>query len=282
MNGHFDIGELGAWRYFFTVAAVLGLLFAMMVPAQTGFAMHVLQWQLQAHIPMALLVASHCLLGRWAWFAKLNPFAALALSGTLGAAAFAPIAQLLDMLFVGDALDGRSFVMVCAREFTGMAPPVVVSWLAMNVPWLLGYRLVGEQVISECAQEPVVHVPEAEVGQNNLGQAVVSDTPVLTAPAFVGLLPVMIRGPVVMLKAELHYLKVVTEKGEALILYSLKDAITELGPTLGIQTHRSYWVAHAYVVSLQVCGRQGQVTLKTGESVPVSRSQMPLVSARYE
>jgi len=45
------------------------------------------------------------------------------------------------------------------------------------------------------------------------------------------------------LTAEDHYLRVITDKGSALILMKFEDALAALNGYPGIQTHRSWWLA---------------------------------------
>jgi DNA-binding LytR/AlgR family response regulator len=78
--------------------------------------------------------------------------------------------------------------------------------------------------------------------------------------------------------SELHYIRVVTLKGQMLILHNLKDAISELPLDLiGIQTHRSFWVNIKYVDSTMVKKLQNFLMLSNGNSIPVSRRRLRLV-----
>ena len=53
MNGHFDIGSVTPTKYFFSIAILLGLLFAMTSVDQDKAPLLVfLQWQLQTVLPM--------------------------------------------------------------------------------------------------------------------------------------------------------------------------------------------------------------------------------------
>ena len=72
--------------------------------------------------------------------------------------------------------------------------------------------------------------------------------------------------------SEDHYLRVITSEGETLILMRLSDALRELEPIQGMQTHRSWWVAESAVVNSQRSKGKLTLELKSGESVPVSRS----------
>jgi hypothetical protein len=83
---------------------------------------------------------------------------------------------------------------------------------------------------------------------------------------------------IIYLMSELHYIRVVTLKGQMLILHNLKDAISELPLDLiGIQTHRSFWVNIKYVDSTMVKKLQNFLMLSNGNSIPVSRRRLRLV-----
>lgn len=74
------------------------------------------------------------------------------------------------------------------------------------------------------------------------------------------------------LTAEDHYVRVITDLGEDLILMRLSDAIMETHPLPGLQTHRSWWVAEAGVESVEKKDGKMVVRLRTGKDVPVSRT----------
>ena len=95
-----------------------------------------------------------------------------------------------------------------------------------------------------------------------------------------GLLPAERRGEVIHMKSELHYLSVATIRGQSLILYALRDAILELPPELGIQTHRSYWANLAHLKAFKPDGRLATLTMSDGATVPVSRSKVKALKAR--
>lgn len=85
-------------------------------------------------------------------------------------------------------------------------------------------------------------------------------------------LPAHLGTNVVALKAEEHYTRVYTDKGEKLILMRFSDAIELLAAVRGVQTHRSYWVNADYISDFVREGRTSHVHLTTGIDVPVSRS----------
>ena len=139
---------------------------------------------------------------------------------------------------------------------------MIVFWLAINAPWILGFRI--QRTLDASPTDS-----EASSGRNTL-------------PAFMALLDEDRRGDLLYLEAELHYLAVVTTAGRMLLLYNLRDAIAELGNTPGRQTHRAYWVAANAVTGFRRDGRQGVVKLSNGEEVPVSRRNVSEVSAWCE
>ncbi len=259
MNGQFDIGDIKPTQYFLSIAVVLGLLFAFTSgdsdeSALLGF----LLWQLQTVVPMLLLIGSHSLLLKSTRLSHLNPWLALLLSGLLGASLFTPIALAIDVYLEKDS-SGASFTGQLLGEWLSITPPIALSWIALNAPWVLGYRL-----------EKVNERPNTFTAENSKPV----DSP---NAAFMDLMPAEKRGEILFLKSELHYLQVVTDKGNSLILYNLGDAVSELPAESGLSVHRSYWVAFDAVKALVRKGRQGELTLINGEAVPVSRNNLKRV-----
>lgn len=262
MNGHFDIGAITPTKYFFSIAIVLGLLFAMISVDQDKAPLLVfLQWQLQTLLPMALLVGAHMLFLKSHRFADLNPWLAISVSGLIGASLFAPIALAIDFWLEPQA-QVASYSAELFDEWISVTPPVTICWVALNVPWLLGYRF--------------------DKASSADGPIEVIDNPPVQEPDFILLLPPEKRGRLLYLKSELHYLQVVTDQGSSLILYNLGDAIAQLPATIGLSVHRSYWVALEAIEALTRQGRQGVLKLSNGQTVPVSRNQLNAVSTRLE
>ena len=100
------------------------------------------------------------------------------------------------------------------------------------------------------------------------------DAPAETAGrnVLVAKLPEQIGSEIVALKAEEHYTRVYTTRGEALVLMRFGDAVELLRELDGLQTHRSYWANPAYIEGLVREGRSSHVHLNTGLDIPVSRS----------
>jgi hypothetical protein len=76
-------------------------------------------------------------------------------------------------------------------------------------------------------------------------------------------------------QSEDHYLRVHTDRGEAMILHRLSDAITELSAIEGRQVHRSWWVAKAAIQSVRKADSKIEFILTNDLTVPVSRTTAP-------
>jgi hypothetical protein len=102
-------------------------------------------------------------------------------------------------------------------------------------------------------------------------------------PKFFSRLPPKLSGAdVFAVEAEDHYLRLHTSKGQDLILMRLSDAIVELEGIEGAQTHRSWWVARAAIVSSERAEGRATLTLSDGTEAPVSRSYLkPLREAGW-
>lgn len=91
--------------------------------------------------------------------------------------------------------------------------------------------------------------------------------------------PMEKRGKLLALSAEDHYVRVITDKGDALVLIRLRDAIGEVGATEGLQIHRSHWVAKAAIAAARRVADRAEITLCTGDTLSVSRSKLATLRA---
>lgn len=85
-------------------------------------------------------------------------------------------------------------------------------------------------------------------------------------------LPPELRGALVRLSMNDHYVEVETAKGATLVLLRFADALEELGDADGLQVHRSHWVARTAVEGARRDGSRMFLTLSTGQEIPVSRT----------
>jgi hypothetical protein len=106
-----------------------------------------------------------------------------------------------------------------------------------------------------------------------------------TAPAapptvelpFARLVPAAIGAEVIALRAEDHYIRVYTRKGNALIRYRFGDAARELAHLDGLQVHRSAWVLRSAVLQGRPSSDGWVLDLGNGIEIPVSRAYHKVV-----
>ncbi|WP_395373248.1 LytTR family DNA-binding domain-containing protein [Marinicella sp. W31] len=257
MQDQFRLGDISPLKYFFAITIVLGVVFGLIKAdddSELSVAFNIFQWVIQTTVPIAILLTIHLALQSWQSFNRLNPWLKLTLSGVLGGLIFTPLALMLDVYLLGEGWPSTrpAFWLQMADEASGVVPPVVIVWLAMNAPWVLRYELRKQDDPQKSTSEQT----------NNWVQ-----------PAFLKL----IKQPIALddirvIKAELHYLEIISDDHRELILYNLKDAIAELPAELGMQCHRSYWVARKAISQFKKKGREGVLLLKNEIQVPVSRS----------
>jgi len=86
-------------------------------------------------------------------------------------------------------------------------------------------------------------------------------------------------GPVLALKGEDHYVRIIGEGREELVLMRMRDAIGRLGERDGLRIHRSWWVAKDAIKAVRRDGRTAVITLRSGHEAPVARDMMPHLRA---
>lgn len=288
MNGQFDIGQVNPLRYFLGVAVFLGFLFAFIAPDDDdnkNISTLLIHWQLQSVIPMALLIISHLFLHRIHLFNHLNPWIKLLLSGLVGITLYSPMGLSLDLWIQNEQIEQGRWLPELISEIGALGPPILAAWIAVNAPWIIGFRVVRVSKSGEIGPQTSSAISadksqsSSDMGPNQQKSPGTNNAREERA-SFLQLVPENLGREVLYLQAELHYLKVVTTGGAGLILYNLKDAIKELASAQGFQCHRSFWVATESVSEFKKEGRQGELLLRNGDRIPVSRSNMPYVSAK--
>lgn len=83
-----------------------------------------------------------------------------------------------------------------------------------------------------------------------------------------------LRGDLVALEAEDHYVRVHHGSGSTLILHRFGDAIAEVEPTNGVQVHRGWWVARDAVAGTFVRDGKRWLIMNNGLQIPVSRTHL--------
>lgn len=258
----FDSTTVSVERYFLFSSLALIILFAWMEPsgaAGIGFLKGLAFWTIQISILIPLLIviqhfASHYIILR----NSTAPWIQTTLSGVVASLLFVPIAYLLDMLFaITEAEGDRGVLYGLMDEASGVTVPVTITWLALNAPWI-------------CQLDFSKRRAEVDRGELNTRLDVDGDSPESSC-RFMQELSSRARGELISISSELHYLRVTTTEDEVMFLYNLKDAIAELPSGLGVQIHRSHWVAREYIKKF--IKKDGNVVcvLSNGKVFPVSR-----------
>ena len=90
-------------------------------------------------------------------------------------------------------------------------------------------------------------------------------------PAWLNQLPAHLGKNLILLQAQDHYVRAVTDRGETLIRAKLQDASDQLGD-FGFRIHRSWWVARNAVHALQYRKGTPVLVLRNGTQLPVGRT----------
>ena len=82
---------------------------------------------------------------------------------------------------------------------------------------------------------------------------------------------------IIALSAEDHYVRVVGDGREELLLISMSEASALMPPDAGLLVHRSWWVARSSVANVVRSGRDIRIDLENGLQVPVARGRQALL-----
>ncbi|MBX2881917.1 MAG: LytTR family transcriptional regulator DNA-binding domain-containing protein [Granulosicoccus sp.] len=97
---------------------------------------------------------------------------------------------------------------------------------------------------------------------------------------FLSTLPGVVGTDVIAVANDLHYLNVWTTAGRTTVLGNLRDVVADLGD-IGLQVHRSHWVAHAHVRRILGTASNGVCILSNELRVPISRRRWKDVRKQY-
>lgn len=253
-----------SWGAYLGIAGLaVTVIFAVLDPAPSqglSLPMRILFWFVHTFLALLALQGAHVAASRLPPFDRLGPWPQIVLSGLAGALLFTPVAVGLDRIFpVGQvAKDQEEGAWAFLGEFVGLAPPMVIVWLALNGARFLRLNDPAEGVVPE----PVPSEAAAS-GPNTTGPEAGAE--------FWSRVPKRLGRDLVSLSAELHYIRVVTTAGEDLVLFSFGRAVELLGTQPGMRIHRSHWIALDHVAAIERDGERVSCRLDTGDALPVSR-----------
>ena len=276
-----------SWVGFLVIAGfALTLVFTALEPASSrglDLLPRLAFWAAHNAVALVLLSVAQLAITRTRRLGATPPLVQVALAGLLGSILFTPVAVGLDNVFapIGLAiLDDSSLLGDLAEEFAALAPPLWLVWGLLNAPRLVQLHQNAEPaapaagaprtwVRDEPSSPPADH-PDDDVLHDDILQE------------FWDRVPARLGRDIVALTAELHYLRVYTTRGEALIFMAFGRAVEALAAQRGFQIHRSHWVALAHVVDLEQNGGRISCVLDTGLRLPVSRANRAAFKAAVE
>lgn len=264
-RGVADRGAGLSWSGWLVVAGLglaVGLAFLDPGPSRgLGWPLRLAFWLAHVLLPIALLAGVQAGMGRLSVLDAVSPWLRVALAGAAGAVLFAPVALALDGVLPLPAgmADGGPWWRELGGEVLALAPPMMLAWLGINAPRLLRFDPV--------APRPAEPEPPEEAAH---------------ACAFWERVPPRLGRDLVSVSAELHYLRIVTVAGDALVLHSFGRALPCLEALPGLRIHRSHWVARAHVVAVERAGERVSVRLSSGARLPVSRAYRAALRAAME
>ena len=108
--------------------------------------------------------------------------------------------------------------------------------------------------------------------QNKHWEVLKDNAKIKTCPLNQKLPPELKDGVILALRAEDHYVHIITDKGNHMMLSTLSDSIEKTNEIEGVQVHRSYWVARNGVKDISRTQGRYQCTLTNGTTIPISKS----------
>jgi hypothetical protein len=262
-----------SWMFFLFISGIsLTLAFTALEPASSqglDLLPRLAFWAVHNAAALALLSVAQLAISRTRRLGAAPPVLQVIMAGLLGAALFTPVALALDALFArfGMAVvDEANTLSNLVQEFVALAPPLLLIWGLLNAPRL--FRLQQDAApAGPAASGPVAHGPDKPPA---LSPAVDREQGLLQE--FWDRVPGRLGKDIVALTAELHYLRVYTSRGDALIFMAFGRAVEALEAERGFQVHRSHWVALAHVVDMEQQDGRLFCVLDTGLRLPVSRA----------
>ena len=248
-------------------------------------------WSL--HVVLGLLALSAS--SGWLASRKLLPCGILAsvlVSGCAAVLIATPGYLLLDVLFAPYLVDldpepeAASLAAALIQEATDLTPWFMTTWLLINLPVLL-----PRPTIHPTLNNTVGHDPEDDPtpSKQSPSLSIVDTTNSETMPTpeinhnsdrFLSSLPGIVGTDVVAVASDLHYLNVWTIAGRTTVLGNLRDVVADLG-SMGMQVHRSHWVAHVHVRRIVGTAGDAACILSNELRVPISRRRWKAVRDQY-
>lgn len=140
--------------------------------------------------------------------------------------------------------------------------------------------LIGEFLTLATVVVPIHFLLWLIIDRNSHKAGVGAEAATQSEPEFLQQTTNLRAGDVLALQAHEHYVRIFTRDGPELIQYRFGNAVEEMPPDIGLQVHRSWWVADSAVRSAKRGSRRWQLDLEQDVAVPVSDSYVAAVRER--
>ena len=205
-----------------------------------------------------------------------------ALAALLSLVPFTLAITMLDLI-IGFPELGFNGDTTTAPDKKGQAFGLEIIYLLDNHLFLCALLLLPRFLLSSQPNENNVLENNSEVAESSESQETVSqieraqEVPL----TFFDSLEPPLEGHACSMEAQEHYILITTTEGSRMVLHRFSDAVRQTPPTMGMQVHRSHWVAHSAVQEVLVEGQSMKLRLADDKLVPVSRTFRAAVESRY-
>lgn len=174
---------------------------------------------------------------------------------------------------------GRPLVALIVVEAVGASIPVTACVVLISLMFFPDLSVTGlglGELYLYCLliSLALMAVLEGVVEPQMKKRRALAAPPAAQTPPILERLPKPVRGKLSHMSMADHYVEVFTDRGKAMILMRLADAIAETRGIDGLQIHRSHWVALDAVAGIKRVNGRPAVELRSGVILPVSRSHL--------
>ncbi len=150
-----------------------------------------------------------------------------------------------------------------------VAVPTILVTMIVNSMMMRRYREAAQQLPVSLHMPSDGTPPAANDPPEPDTEAAPPPTPLLFEK-----LPPELGRDLICLRAQDHYIEVMTTRGRATVLMRLSDAERDLAGLAGLRVHRSWWVNLDHVADfVRTEGGGMDLTLSNGQVIPVARGQ---------
>lgn len=232
-----------------------------------GLAANYLYWIFrvlaEAGIFIAVLVGVERYLGKWMpeWGSFIVAIVASLVPFTLTVTAFDLVLGLPELGFNDDSVTHLSTPQAFGYELIYLLDNHSVLCLMLLLPRL-------------------IHTYTPEAASTDIEPVDKSKTSIVTS-IFIASFEPPLQGALCSVEAQEHYVQVTSTEESRMVLYRFSDVVRQLPNTLGMQVHRSHWVAYSAVKEAVMQGQTLKLELNDGRFVPVSRTFRIAVESQF-